>query len=133
TKISLGMQTTRETHRRQCPVPHTLPPTQHLTRQRQQLLTNRRSRVIPIHHCLKISTQVRPTPLVPFLGQVAVYAVPVAAQHAPVVSAHQRPQGSAVAAADDLVHRGYRRHHPPQPTAVAPRRFIDRVRPPSGP
>ena len=35
------------------------------------------------------SDGVRPTPLVPVLGQVAVYAVPVARQHTPVVGAYQ--------------------------------------------
>jgi hypothetical protein len=39
---------------------------------RPQLFTDCRSRVVPIHHGLKISTQMRPTPLVPSLGQVAV-------------------------------------------------------------
>jgi hypothetical protein len=51
--------------------------------------------------------------------------VPVAGQHAPVVGAYQYPQGIAVAAADDLVHRGHRRHHYPQPTAATHRGLID--------
>jgi hypothetical protein len=72
--------------------------------------------IVPIHHCLKISTQMRPTPLVPSLGQVAVYTVPIAGKHAPVVGAHQCSQGSAIAAADDSVHRGYCCNHHPQPT-----------------
>src|SRR5262249_2689306 len=45
---------------------------------------------------------------------MAVYAVSVGGQHAPVVGAYQCSQGSAVAAATDLVHRSHRRHHHPQ-------------------
>src|SRR5262249_27727740 len=65
TKLPLSVQPACEAYLRQRPITHSLPPAQHLTRHRQQLLTNRRSRVVPIHHCLKISTQMRPTPLVP--------------------------------------------------------------------
>jgi site-specific DNA recombinase len=59
------------------------------------------------------SDGVRPTPLVPPLGQVAVYAVPVACHNSSVVGAHQYSQGSAVAAAGDLVYGGHRRHRHP--------------------
>src|SRR5487761_1070383 len=124
-KITLRMQTTRKMYLGQRPITDTLPPAQHLTRQRQQLPANPRTGVGAVDHGLEVAAQMRPTQLMPLLGQMVVQAVPVAGQDTPIVRTYQGQQRQAITAPDYLIDSGHGCYDGPQPSATPHRRLID--------